>query len=47
VRAHEQRRLAALHEYRLLDARADDELEAVVRAAAMVAGVPAATPPGA
>ncbi|GGJ82957.1 hypothetical protein GCM10010123_10750 [Pilimelia anulata] len=40
---HEQRRLAALHEYRLLDAPADDELEAVVRVAAMVAGVPTAT----
>ncbi|HEU4346861.1 MAG TPA: ATP-binding protein [Actinoplanes sp.] len=39
----EQRRLAALHEYRLLDAPADDELEAVVRVAAMVAGVPTAT----
>ena len=25
---HERRRLAALHEYRLLDAPADDELEA-------------------
>ena len=43
VNAHEQRRLAALHEYRLLDAPADDELEAVVRVAAMVAGVPTAT----
>ncbi|SDT59705.1 sensor histidine kinase [Actinoplanes derwentensis] len=31
-------RLAALHEYRLLDAPADDELSAVVRVAAMVAG---------
>ena len=41
--AHEQERLAALHEYRLLDAPADDELEAVVRVAAMVAGVPTAT----
>ncbi|GGQ61081.1 sensor histidine kinase [Couchioplanes azureus] len=41
--AEEQRRLAALHEYRLLDAPADDELEAVVRVAAMVAGVPTAT----
>jgi hypothetical protein len=29
VTDHEQRRLAALHEYRLLDARAIDELEAV------------------
>jgi hypothetical protein len=28
VNAHQQRRLAALHEYRLLDAPADDELEA-------------------
>jgi signal transduction histidine kinase len=40
---HEQQRLAALHEYRVLDAPADDELEAVVRVAAMVAGVPTAT----
>ncbi|AGZ43068.1 sensor histidine kinase [Actinoplanes friuliensis] len=39
----EQQRLAALHEYRMLDAPADDELEAVVRVAAMVAGVPTAT----
>ncbi len=39
----EQARLAALHEYRLLDAPAGDELEAVVRVAATVAGVPAAT----
>jgi hypothetical protein len=41
--AHEQRRLAALHEDLLLDAPAGDELEAVVRVAAMVAGVPDAT----
>ncbi|MET0416464.1 MAG: HAMP domain-containing sensor histidine kinase [Actinoplanes sp.] len=40
---HEQARLAALHEYRLLDAPAGDELEAVVRVAATVAGVPFAT----
>ena len=40
---HERLRLAALHEYRLLDAPADDELEAVVRVAALVAGVPTAT----
>ncbi|GIM93338.1 sensor histidine kinase [Paractinoplanes toevensis] len=39
----EQERLAALHEYRLLDLPAGDELEAVVRVAAMVAGVPHAT----
>ncbi len=39
----ERERLAALHEYRLLDAPADDELEAVVRVAAVVAGVPYAT----
>ncbi|GIF20730.1 signal transduction histidine kinase [Actinoplanes tereljensis] len=39
----EQERLAALHEYRLLDLPAGDELEAVVRVAAMVAGVPNAT----
>ncbi|GAA3920600.1 GAF domain-containing protein [Actinoplanes auranticolor] len=31
----EQQRLAALHEYRVLDAPADDELTAVVRVAAM------------
>jgi len=43
VSAQERERLAALHEYRLLDAPADDELEAVVRVAAMVAGVPTAT----
>ncbi|WP_146149371.1 diguanylate cyclase domain-containing protein [Kineococcus rhizosphaerae] len=36
-------RLAALHEYGLLDTPADDELSAVVRAAAVVAGVPHAT----
>ncbi|HWS31411.1 MAG TPA: HAMP domain-containing sensor histidine kinase [Actinoplanes sp.] len=36
-------RLAALHEYRLLDTPSDDELNAVVRVAAMVAGVPTAT----
>ncbi|WP_250037464.1 GAF domain-containing protein [Paractinoplanes maris] len=41
--AHEQRRLAALHEYELLDTPAGDELEAVVRVAASVAGVPFAT----
>ena len=40
---NEQQRLAALHEYRVLDAPADDELEAVVRVAAMIAGVPTAT----
>ncbi|GAA2580110.1 hypothetical protein GCM10010435_66770 [Winogradskya consettensis] len=39
----EKERLRALHEYHLLDAPADDELEAVVRVAAMVAGVPTAT----
>jgi hypothetical protein len=38
VSAHEQRRLGARHEYRLLDAPADDELAAV-------AGVPTATLP--
>ena len=42
-REHERRRLAALHEYRLLDEPADDELEAVIRVAAAVAGVPTAT----
>lgn len=35
--AHELQRLAALYEYRLLDAPAGDELEAVVRVAAIVA----------
>jgi signal transduction histidine kinase len=43
VSGDEQQRLAALHEYRMLDAPADDELAAVVRVAAMVAGVPTAT----
>jgi hypothetical protein len=41
--AAETARLAALHEDGLLDAPADDELEAVVRLAAAVAGVPTAT----
>ena len=36
-------RLQALHGYEVLDAPADDELSAVVRAAAVVAGVPTAT----
>ncbi|MEZ0491104.1 diguanylate cyclase domain-containing protein [Kineococcus sp. TBRC 1896] len=39
----EAARLAVLHGYRLLDAPADDELSAVVRAAAVVADVPHAT----
>ena len=39
----ERARLAALHEYELLDEPADDELDAVVRLAASVAGVPRAT----
>ncbi|WP_436520904.1 sensor histidine kinase [Actinoplanes sp. HUAS TT8] len=43
VDERERRRLAALHEYRLLDSPAGDELEAVVRVAATVAGVPTAT----
>jgi len=43
VRADERERLEALHEYDVLDAPADDELAAVVRVAAMVAGVPTAT----
>jgi signal transduction histidine kinase len=43
VRTHERERVAALHEYRLLDLPAGDELEAVVRVAALVAGVPNAT----
>ena len=34
----EQERLAALHEYRLLAAPADDELEAVVRVAGPMPG---------
>ncbi|MBO3741248.1 PAS domain-containing protein [Actinoplanes sp. NEAU-H7] len=39
----ERSRIAALHEYRLLDSPAGDELDAVVRVAAAVAGVPYAT----
>ncbi|WP_308285436.1 sensor histidine kinase [Actinoplanes hulinensis] len=39
----ERSRIAALHEYQLLDSPAGDELEAVVRVAAAVAGVPHAT----
>jgi diguanylate cyclase (GGDEF)-like protein len=39
----EQLRLAALHDYRLVDAPAGSELEAVVRVAALLAGVPTAT----
>ena len=39
----EAARLAALHEYRLLDTPADDELTALVHVAALVAGVPFAT----
>ncbi|GAA2674041.1 GAF domain-containing sensor histidine kinase [Actinoplanes palleronii] len=39
----EQDRLAALHEYQLLDEPADDELSAVVRVASVVAGVTRAT----
>ena len=39
----EEQRLAALHLLGLLDAPADDELQAVVRVAAAVAGVPFAT----
>lgn len=41
--ANEAARLAALHEYGLLDAPADRELAAVLRVAAAVAGVPTAT----
>ncbi len=41
--ASEQARLAELREYRLLDHPAGDELKAVVRLAAAVAGVPTAT----
>ncbi|GIF21841.1 signal transduction histidine kinase [Actinoplanes tereljensis] len=40
---NEGARLAVLHEYELLDAPADDELEAVVRVTAMIAEVPKAT----
>lgn len=40
---NEPARLRILHEYGILDAPADDELEAVVRVAAMVADVPTAT----
>ncbi|WP_430788972.1 sensor histidine kinase [Actinoplanes sp. G11-F43] len=43
VSERERLRLDALHEYRLLDSPAGDELEAVVRVAAVVAGVPHAT----
>ncbi|GAA1624382.1 sensor histidine kinase [Actinoplanes couchii] len=43
VSERERLRLVALHEYRLLDAPAGDELEAVVRVAATVAGVPHST----
>ncbi|WP_432497944.1 sensor domain-containing diguanylate cyclase [Kineococcus auxinigenes] len=39
----EAQRLAALHDYGVLDAPADAELDDVVRAAAMLAGVPHAT----
>lgn len=41
--SQERARLAALHEYRLLDAPAEDELTALVRVAAAIAGVPTAT----
>ncbi len=43
IELDEERRLAVLHEYCLLDAPADDELTTVVRVAALVAGVPTAT----
>ncbi|MEV6347414.1 GAF domain-containing sensor histidine kinase [Actinoplanes sp. NPDC051851] len=39
----ERERLAALHEYELLDQPADDELSAVVRVAAMIADMPTAS----
>ncbi|MEU4421782.1 ATP-binding protein [Actinoplanes sp. NPDC024001] len=39
----EQRRLAELHDYQLLDTPPQEELEAVVRVAAAIAGVPTAT----
>ncbi|MEV7627485.1 ATP-binding protein [Actinoplanes sp. NPDC089786] len=41
--SHELLRLDALHEYGVLDAPADDELQDVVRVAALVAGKPFAT----
>ena len=41
--AREASRVAALHEYGVLDQPADDELSDVVRAAAVLAGVPNAT----
>ena len=43
MNARERQRPAALHEYRPLDAPADDGLVAVVPVAAMVAGVPTGT----
>jgi hypothetical protein len=43
VTGNEDERLAALHEYGLVDSPADDELSAVVRVAAMVAEVPTAS----
>ncbi|WP_432514464.1 sensor domain-containing diguanylate cyclase [Kineococcus sp. SYSU DK001] len=43
VTGAEAARLVDLHEYRLLDTAADDEVSAVVRAAAAVAGVPYAS----
>ncbi|MFI1995272.1 GAF domain-containing protein [Actinoplanes sp. NPDC020271] len=39
----EQERLAALHEYRLLDTPPEEELRAVLRVAAMIAGVSSAS----
>lgn len=39
----ERLRLSALHEYGIVDAPSDDELDAVMRVAATVAGVPTAT----
>jgi signal transduction histidine kinase len=43
MESREADRLVALHRYQLLDAPAEDELEAIVRVAAAVAGVPYAT----
>jgi GAF domain-containing protein len=43
VSDREQLRLAALHGYGVVDAPSDDELDALVRVAASVAGVPTAT----
>ena len=43
IAEREPQRLVALHEFGLLDTPGDDEIQAVVRVAAMIAGVPTAT----